>query len=1252
MSTQTRNKKKNVPQLADLNEQFVQLKYLQKTTHKAETAVKGSGELLKCLIEKSLVGVYIIQNDKFAYVNSRFARIFGYSQKEITSLESVVLLVSEESRHDVHDNIQRRLGGDAKSIHYTFSGKHKDGRRVECEVLGTRTAFNGEPVIIGTILDTTKQKSLEEALQQNQTRLRLMKSISSGMRARVSTDERIRRTLSAVKGDFGARWLSYCAWNPQNGLSLVHSNAPAGRKERIEELARYEPSSRYLRVLKSGETIVVADISKEILFHPLKGFMKAAKITAVLQVPVICSKKLQGILSLASQKPQQWSSHEGDMLLEIAEYLSIAIKDSGTQQAHKQALNKLRRSEERLRSVIRDIPVMMTVFDANGRIVFWNRECERVSGYKTEEVVENPKAVERLWPDKDARAELLDKFTKERIKFRNWELQLTDKTGAAKTIAWSSIAKRFPITGWESWSVGIDVTEHKQAEASLRISEDKYRTLFEESKDAIYLTSPNGKLLEANAAFLNLFGYSAGEIRKLKVKDLYHATECHKQLLKEMRDNGSVKDFECRLCKKNGDMIVGLLSSTERRSNDGKLIGFQGIVHDITERKRSEEALLTMAEDVGSTTGEEMFRSLVECLATSLNVDFALVGEFAGGRQEPLHTIAVYEKGRIAENFECGLTGTAFTTVAKRKLYAHPEKVQESFPEDVWLRKMGVESSVGIPLCDSGGKILGVLAALHSRQMPNMDFAKSMLHLFGVRAAAELERKRVEAAKHEADEKYRLVVQNANDAILIVQHEVIKFFNPRAMALTGYSADELHNKSFQRLLHPDYRKPDMDCLGKLQGTAEVTIEKTLQLIDRQDRTKWVDVRAVHVTWQGAPARLCFMTDITQKRRLQEELARAQRLESAGRVAGQIAHDFNNLLSPLAAYPGLIREELPDNKDIHEMLAEIETAAQKLAEINQQLLALGRRGHYTMEPVDLNELFHQILVSQNLSKDIVLKEQFAQDLFLIKGGAAQLTRAFVNLIINASEAMNGRGILTITTENTYLEKPLAGHPTMRRGEYAQLKISDTGVGMADDVIENIFDPFFTTKRMDLKRGSGLGLSIVHGIIEDHNAYLTVDSKVGKGTAFTIYFPISRDLNHLYDNEVAEIIGGSERILVVDDDPIQRRVAGQLLKRLGYEVHVLSSGERAVKHVKTRPYDLLIMDMIMDGIDGVEAYRRILEFHPEQKAIILSGYAMSNRVEKALKLGAGMFVSKPITQKILAEAVRRELDKKSKRKYRLN
>ncbi|MCZ6819718.1 MAG: response regulator [Calditrichaeota bacterium] len=202
----------------------------------------------------------------------------------------------------------------------------------------------------------------------------------------------------------------------------------------------------------------------------------------------------------------------------------------------------------------------------------------------------------------------------------------------------------------------------------------------------------------------------------------------------------------------------------------------------------------------------------------------------------------------------------------------------------------------------------------------------------------------------------------------------------------------------------------------------------------------------------------------------------------------------------------------------------------------------------------------------------------------------------------------------------------------------------------DVIENIFDPFFTTKRLDLKRGSGLGLSIVHGIIEDHNAFITIDSKVGKGTAFAIHFPISRDLNHLYDNEVDETVGGSERILVVDDDPIQRRVAGQLLERLGYKVHVLSSGERAVKHVKTRPYDLLIMDMVMDGIDGVEAYRRILEAHPDQKAIILSGYAMSNRVEKALKLGAGMFVSKPITQKILAEAVRRELDKKRKKKHR--
>lgn len=383
-------------------------------------------------------------------------------------------------------------------------------------------------------------------------------------------------------------------------------------------------------------------------------------------------------------------------------------------------------------------------------------------------------------------------------------------------------------------------------------------------------------------------------------------------------------------------------------------------------------------------------------------------------------------------------------------------------------------------------------------------------------------------------------------------------------------------------------------------------------------------------------------ELKRRKHLQSELARAQRLETAGRIAGQIAHDFNNLLGPLAAYPALVRDDLPPDHPAQEMLTEMETSATKIAEINQQLLALGRRGHYTQEAIDLNEQVQKVLTSLSLPKEIHVKKKLSDDLFPIKGGSAQLARALTNIIINAVEAMHFEGVLTIQTRNIYIDQPLKDQHKPRRGEFVKLEISDTGDGIDPSNQDKIFDPFFTTKKMDRMRGSGLGLSVVHGVVQDHHGFVAVDSTPGKGTTFSLLFPVTRDLNEAA-SPLDEVRGGNESILVVDDDPMQRKVNQQILNRLGYRVHTISSGEQAVEYVKDHPQDLLLLDMLMEGIDGTETYKRILKFRPDQRALLLSGYAKSKRVEQAIKLGAGSFIAKPISMTSLATAVRQELDR---------
>lgn len=501
---------------------------------------------------------------------------------------------------------------------------------------------------------------------------------------------------------------------------------------------------------------------------------------------------------------------------------------------------------------------------------------------------------------------------------------------------------------------------------------------------------------------------------------------------------------------------------------------------------------------------------------------------------------------------------------------------------------------------------------------------------------------------------FECIVNSMGDGV-VAADEKGKFivFNPAAEQLVGMGPKKVSPDEWSETygaFYPDGATPfpskELPLTKALQGEETNQIE----LFVKNPHVP----EGIHFSVTGRPLKdekgnlkggVVVFHDIAEHVRLHQELARAQRMETAGHVAGQIAHDFNNLLSPLTAYPCLIREELPADHPVLKMVDEMEFVGNKIAEINQQLLALSRRGHYAMEPIDLSPLVHKIVLTQSLRKELVIHEEFASDLFLIQGGSAQLTRALINLIANAKEAICGSGVLTIRTENVYLDKSLKGYKSIKRGEYVKLEISDTGAGIEPEFLDKIFDPFFTTKKMNTQRGSGLGLSIVHSIIEDHHGYITVNSVPGQGTTFSLYFPITIKLEIAATVEKAQ--GGNESILVVDDDPVQRRVAHQLLKLLGYDVHTVSNGNRAIAYVKNNPQDLLVVDMIMDDIDGAETYRQILEYQPEQRAIILSGYAISPRVEEALRLGAGSFVTKPITLKVLASAIRKELDKTGKK-----
>lgn len=385
-------------------------------------------------------------------------------------------------------------------------------------------------------------------------------------------------------------------------------------------------------------------------------------------------------------------------------------------------------------------------------------------------------------------------------------------------------------------------------------------------------------------------------------------------------------------------------------------------------------------------------------------------------------------------------------------------------------------------------------------------------------------------------------------------------------------------------------------------------------------------------------------NITELKHLQEQLLRAQRLETAGRIAGQVAHDFNNLLGPVVAYPELIKLQLPKEHPAVGYCDAILEAADRMAAINDDLMTLGRRGLIDHQSVDINSLvLHALSQIENQRGELEITTDLPNDIPLIQGSPAQLLRVISNLVSNAREAMSDRGQLTIRTERIPVDRLPNPNSRVELGDYVRLTIKDTGCGIPPEIRSKIFDAFFTTKTSSRRRGCGLGLSIVQSIIIDHNGFLDLESAVGQGTTFYIYLPVSTASTSPQGR--ATLLGGNETILVVDDDSIHREAVGELLRRLQYRVKTAGCGEEALELVRELRPQLLVLDMVMPGMDGLETYRQVQKVRPGQRAVLLSGFSETDRIREAQKLGAGNYLRKPITLFQLAVMVRQELDRRN-------
>jgi PAS domain S-box-containing protein len=522
----------------------------------------------------------------------------------------------------------------------------------------------------------------------------------------------------------------------------------------------------------------------------------------------------------------------------------------------------------------------------------------------------------------------------------------------------------------------------------------------------------------------------------------------------------------------------------------------------------------------------------------------------------------------------------------------------------------------------------------------------------------EAAQRRLSDAKLQVSERhYRDLVETSNDLIWSVDAEGRwTFLNRGACRLIyGREPEEMIGHPFTEVLPPDQRAKDLEVFERIKGGEPQFAYETVHL--RKDGTP-VHLSFNAIVLRDKSGRVMGSTgtasDITVRQQamqreheLQARLARAERMESLGLLAGGVAHDLNNILGPVVGYPDLLLEELAPDSPLRADLVEIRNSAKRAAAVIQDLLTLSRRGGYQTEAVALDAIVQDHLNSasfrefQRLFPTVTVRVELHATPLMVMGSVPHLTQVIMNLTNNAFEAMPHGGVLTLSTATEYIDRPFGGYDNVEEGDYVVLRVRDTGAGIDPRDMAHIFEPFYTKKKMG-RSGTGLGLAVVYGVVKDLKGYIDVKSELGRGAEFTLYFPVARQLQEV-KSDVRETLSGNERILVVDDVPEQRTLASRLLGSLGYRVEVAESGRRAVDLARTERFNLAIIDMIMeDDFDGLDTFKAITALQPDLPCILASGFSESERVKEALRCGVLLYVRKPYTVEVIARAARKALD----------
>jgi len=792
---------------------------------------------------------------------------------------------------------------------------------------------------------------------------------------------------------------------------------------------------------------------------------------------------------------------------------------------------------------------------------------------------------------------------------------------------------------------GSDVTEYKNSLDALEKSEEKYRQLSDLLPQVVFEIDEKGKLTFTNRVAFDLFGYTRADFEKglnalqmLIPEDRERAVANIQKALRGEKLGGT----EYTANTKDGRTYpVILYSSPVMR--EGKPVGLRGIMVDLTKVKQAEEAL---------RESEEKYRNILESMEEGY-YEVNLAGNFTFFN-DAMCRIRGYTRDELM-----GMNNREYmdAETAKKVYKVYNEVYRNGRPVKGYewkiMRRDGEERHVEVSVA--------LIKNLEDKPIGFRGIVRDVT-----------QRKQAEEAVKASQQRLSQIINFLPDATMVIDLEgKVIAWNRAIEEMTGIKAEDILGKGDYEYAIPFYgeRRPVLiDLIGKwneeieakyqyVKKEGESLVSETYDPLVKPGGFLWNSASLLYDRNGDAIGAIESIRDITDRKvaekkriELENKLHRSKKMESLGLMAGGVAHDLNNILSGIVSYPELLLMDLPEDSPLRKPIKTIQESGMRAADVVEDLLTIARGVATGKEVLNLNSIVTEYFESAELQKlkgiyaFVDIKVELDLDLLNMSGSSTHIKKTLMNLVTNASEAIEGSGTVTISTRNRYLDEPLKGYEDVHQGEYAVLSVSDEGSGISPEDLERIFEPFYTKKVMG-RSGTGLGLAVVWNTVQDHNGYIDVKSSK-KGTVFELYFPVTRKAVADEEEKVflKDYLGHGEKILVVDDEERQREIACGMLTRLGYNAGSVSSGEEAIEYVKENPVDLIVLDMVMPkGINGRETYEEIIKIRPGQKAIIASGYAKTKEVDTAQQLGAGKYVKKPYTLEKIGVAVKEELEK---------